>query len=317
MDPTLSTAVITPASPSYPSEHAVVAGAAQAVLTYLYPDDADAIAERAEEAAQSRVAAGVQFPSDISAGLDLGRQVGALVVDRGMQDGFSVPWNGTIPNTPGLWSLAGYPDGATPVSPNFGSLRPWVLESGNQFRPGPPPAADSAQKRAELDEIKNLPRTFVTTAGAFYWQTPRADWIVLADDRIAQYHLDSDPPRAARVDALLSIAAFDASIGCWDAKFTYWAARPSQLDPDIHPLFPNPVHPSYPSAHGCVSGAQAGVLAGLFPSEAQNLTSMADEAAMSRMWAGIHYRSDIDAGLTLGRAVSDRVLQRASTDGAD
>jgi membrane-associated phospholipid phosphatase len=317
IDATFATAVTTPASPSYPSEHAAVAGAAATVLTYLFPDDADALAAKADEAAQSRVEAGVQFPSDTAAGLDLGRNVARLVVERGKADGSAVPWDGNIPTGPGMWSLDGYPEGAVPVGPMFGTLRPWVLEAGSALRPGPPPAADSEQKLSELEEIKSFPRTFVTNSSAFYWQSPRADWIVLADDKIAQYHVDANPPRAARIDALLSIAAFDATVACWDAKYTYWAARPFQLDPDVRPLFPVPVHPSYPAAHGCVSGAQASVLGAMFPTEAQAFTNMADEAGLSRMWSGIHFRSDIDAGLVLGRAVAQRIIDRARGDGAE
>ena len=116
IDATFATAVTTPASPSYPSEHAAVGGAAATVLAYLFPDDADALTAKADEAAQSRVEAGVQFPSDTAAGLDLGRNVARLVVERGKTDGSSVPWDGTIPTGPGMWSLDGYPEGAAPVA---------------------------------------------------------------------------------------------------------------------------------------------------------------------------------------------------------
>jgi PAP2 superfamily len=238
-------------------------------------------------------------------------------VERGRTDGSSVAWDGSMPTGAGVWTLSGYPDGATPVAPLFGTLRPWVLESGSSLRPGPPPAADSQQKLDELEEIKSVSRTFLTNSEAFYWQSPRSDWILLADEKIAQYHLDTDPPRASRVDALLNIAMFDATIACWDAKFTYWAARPSQLDADVHPLFQMPVHPSYPAAHGCVSGAQAAVMAAMFPSEAKAFTDLADRAAESRIWAGIHFRSDIVAGLALGRAVAQRVIQQSETDGSN
>ena len=317
LDPILSTVGATPASPAYPSEHAAVAGAAATVLAYLYPDEADALAALADEAAQSRVDAGVQFPSDTTIGLDLGRKVGAAVVERGRTDGSAIPWDGYIPNEPGLWSLAGYPEGATVVGPTFGSLRPWVLESGSQFRPGPPPAPDSEEKLADLEEIKNVPRNFVTNSAAFFWQSPRSDWTLVADEKIAQYHLDADPPRAARVDALATVTFFDAAVACWNAKFTYWAARPHQLDPDVHPLFPPPAHPSYPAAHGCVSGSQAAILAALFPADAQTLTDQANQAAESRIMAGIHFRSDITAGLALGRAVAERVIEWSRTDGAN
>ena len=71
-DATLPTALPTPRSPSYPSEHAAAAGAAATVLSYFFPDEASSFQAMAEEAAQSRVLAGVQFPSDSSAGLELG-----------------------------------------------------------------------------------------------------------------------------------------------------------------------------------------------------------------------------------------------------
>jgi hypothetical protein len=315
-DSTLDTVIANPDSPAYPSEHATVAGAASAVLAYLFPDDADQITAMAEEAARSRVLAGVQYPSDTAAGLDLGRRVAAVVVERGRHDGSEVPWSGTVPSDPNRWNLDGYPDGTVPVTPNFGSFKPWVLESGSQVRPGPPPEPDSDQKAAELAEIREFPRTFVTNATAFYWQSARSVWPLVAERETFQARLDRDPPRAARVAALLNIAAFDATIACWDAKFTYWARRPFQLDPDVRPLFQTPAHPSYPAAHGCASGAQSRMLAYLFPSDAAYLNGQGDEAGISRLWAGIHFRSDIDTGLKLGRAVADLVVQRAERDGS-
>jgi hypothetical protein len=274
-------------------------------------------AAMAEEAGQSRVLAGIQYPSDTVAGLDLGHKVADLVIERARHDGFDVPWSGTIPDAPGLWSLAGYPPGSSAAAPNFGSLKPWVLDSGSQLRPGPPPAPDSPQKLAELAELKDLQRTFTINTAAFFWQSPRSAWPLLAEREIFQVRMDDNPPRAARAMALMNIAGFDATVACWDAKYTYWAMRPFQLDPDIHPLFQTPFHPSYPSAHGCQSGAQAAVLAYLFPADAAYLMAQADEAAASRLWAGIHFRSDIDVGLALGRSVADLVIQRARADGSD
>jgi hypothetical protein len=236
LDPTLTTTLPTPPSPAYPSEHTAVAGAASAVLAYLFPDDADALTAMADESARSRILAGVQYPSDTTAGLDLGHKVAELIIARAKGDGFDVPWSGRIPDQPGLWSLDGYPEGTVPVAPNFGALKPWVLESGSQLRPGPPPAVDSDQKAAELAELKEFNRTFATNAAAFYWQSTRSAWPLVADQEVFATRLDNNPPRAARVAALLNIANFDATVACWDAKFTYWAMRPFQLDPDIPPL---------------------------------------------------------------------------------
>ena len=92
--------------------------------------------------------------------------------------------------------------------------------------------------------------------------------------------------------------------------------RPFQLDPDVKPLFPTPNHPSYPAAHGCSSTAEAVILGYLFPRDAAPLAALAEEANESRMWAGIHYRSDIVAGAALGRAVVEKVIGRAQKDGS-
>jgi hypothetical protein len=219
-----------------------------------------------------------------------------------------------VPTEPGTWN------GTDPIAPTFGTFKPWVLTSGSQFRPGPPPAFDSEQQAAELAELTTFPRSFATNAAAHFWQTPAgsggAYWTTLADQKLFEYRLDTNPPRAARVLALLSISAFDATVACWDAKYTYWAIRPFQLDPNFMPLIPTPNHPSYPSAHGCSSGSQGAMLAHLFPREAAFFTERAEEAVMSRVWGGIHFRSDIDVGLALGRTVAAMVIERADADGS-
>jgi membrane-associated phospholipid phosphatase len=319
-DPTLETVVETPRSPSFPSEHAAVAAAAASVLAYLFPDSAPVLMEKAEEAARSRELAGVQYPSDTAAGLELGRQVADLVIERARQDTAAGPWTGSVPTEPGTWSLSRYPAGAAPLEPQFASYKPWVLSSPSELRPGPPPAFDSTEQTAELAEVVNFPRTFATNAAAFYWQTPRGTtthWLLAADQKIFEYRLDANPPRAARVQALMNVAAFDASVACWDAKYTYWAMRPFHFDATLTPVIPVPAHPSYPAAHGCSSGAQAAVLAGLFPRDAEALNAQADEAGMARLWGGIHFQSDIRVGLAMGRTVAERVLDWSRGDGSN
>lgn len=312
LDPKFVAVLPNPASPAYPDERAVAAGAAAAVLAYVYVDDAKLFADLAEVAARSRLLAGVSFPSDVKAGLDLGRAVAAKVIEQAKADGSDAQWTGTVPTGPGIWI------GDKPVEPLMGEWKPWVLKSGDQFRLPPPPAHDSEQKLAELAEIKTYTRTLATNLAAYYWQSNIGtysfyDW---AHRHIFEQKWDSNPPRAERVYALMSVAKADAGIACFDSKYAYWAIRPSQLDPEVKPLFPPPPHPSYPSAHGCNSGATAAVLAYLFPDDGKAIEAQADNAAMSRMWAGIHYRSDDDAGLDLGRAVAKLVIERAKQDGA-
>lgn len=134
--------------------------------------------------------------------------------------------------------------------------------------------------------------------------------------RIFEQGLDANPPQAARIDALLGVAHYDALIACWDAKYTYWAIRPHQLDSTFAPLFPVPNHPSYPSAHSCLSGAMAEVLSYAFPATAEAIHARAVEAGESRIWGGLHFRSDITSGLAIGEAVGKKVVEHAQQDGA-
>jgi membrane-associated phospholipid phosphatase len=318
VNPNVEPAIPVPNSPSYPSEHAAVASAAAAMLSYLFPTDAQSFADRAQECGESRLNAGVQFPSDVSAGMKLGRRVADLVIARGQTDGSDAVFTGEIPTGPGFWR------GTNPNEPLAGTWRTWVISSGSEFRPPPPPAFDSAQKAQELAEVKNFPRpipasgaNFTTTRAAYFWQGNTAKlWNDILTVKLFEYQLDRNPPRAARAYALMSVAAHDGLIACWDGKYTYWAARPNMLDPTIVTLFPNPSHPTYPSAHAMFDGPYAAVLGYLFPRDADYFAAQAQEAGLSRLWAGIHFRSDIEAGLEIGRAVGQRVIEWANNDGS-
>lgn len=318
--PALTTALPNPQSPSYPSEHAVAAGAGAAVLAYFFPADAEFFRAKAEEAGRSRLLAGVEYPSDVAAGLELGRAVAALVIERARTDGSDAVFSGTIPQGSCNWK------GTTPFEPTAGTWRTWVLTSSSQLRPAAPPACDSEQMARELAEVKNFARpipttapTFNTTRLAFYWQgaiAPIKPFSDLTSQKISEYRLDQNPPRAARAYALVSLAFYDALIACFDAKYTYWAIRPNQLDPTLTTLFPNPSHPTYPSAHSALSGSQAAVLAYLFPRDAAFFTRLADESADARLWAGIHFRADLDVGLAQAREVARLLIERARNDGS-
>ena len=314
--PGLATVVANPPSPSYPAEHAVAAGAASEVLAYVFPNRAAFFRQQAEEAAQSRLTAGVNYPSDIGAGLALGRQVAALVIARGKADGTDAKWTGTVPTGPGQWN------GTNPILPMAGTWRPWVLSMPGEFRPPPPVQYDSPEKAAELAEIKSFPRTPLSNNEALFWEAAvgglRAHqyWNEQLSRKTLEYRLDDNPPRAARAFVLPFVTLYDAAIACWEAKYTYWAIRPNQLDPEIKTVFPTPNHPSYPAAHACSSIAIARVLGYLFPRDADAYAALAERAAESRIWAGIHYRSDIVAGRALALGVANKVIERASQDGA-
>lgn len=307
-----------PGSPSYPSEHAAAASAAAAVLSYLFPNEAQTFARAAQECSESRLNAGVHYQSDITAGEELGRRVAELVIAWARTDGSDAAFTGTIPTGPGFWR------GPNPSQPTAGNWRTWVIASGNEFRSPPPPAFGSEQQMKELAEVKNFPRpipasgaNFATTRAAYFWQGNTAKlWNDILTTKLFEYQLDRNPPRAARAYALMSVAAHDGLIACWDAKYTYWAARPSMIDPSITLLFPNPAHPTYPSAHAMFDGPYAAVLGYLFPRDADYFTAQAREGGDSRFWAGIHFKSDIDAGLEIGRKVGERVIEYARNDGS-
>jgi membrane-associated phospholipid phosphatase len=313
----LSTVVASPPSPSYPAEHAVAAGAASEILAYIFPARAAFFREAAEEAAQSRLTAGVNYPSDIAAGLALGKQVAALVIARGRSDGTDAKWTGPVPEGPGRWT------GKNPILPMAGTWKPWVLSSPGEFRPTPPIHYNSAEKAAELAELKTFPRTPLTNNEALFWEAAvgglRAHqyWNELLSKKTLECRLDTNPPRAARAFVLPFVTLYDAAIACWEAKYTYWAIRPFQLDPEVKPIFATPNHPSYPAAHACSSIAVTKVLGYLFPRDAEALATLGERAAESRIWAGIHYRSDITAGRQLAIAVADKVIARAKRDGAE
>jgi hypothetical protein len=240
----------------------------------------------------------------------LGRQVGERVSAGGRDDGSDAKWTGSVPTDAGKWT------GINPVEPLGGSWKPWVLESGSQFRPGPPPAFDSQQMRLELDEVRDYPRTNLTNLTASFWEYfgGRAAfefWNDQVGKKVFEYQLENNPPQAARTYALVSVASHDALIGCWDAKYTYWSPRPAMLDPSINTLFVTPNHPSYPSAHGCWAGAAGATLARVFPRDAAYFNGLADQAGEARIMGGIHVRSDSEVGLKLGRQVADVVWSRA------
>jgi membrane-associated phospholipid phosphatase len=175
---------------------------------------------------------------------------------------------------------------------------------------------------AEMAEVKNFERTPVTNAYAMFWEFAAGGrrihwyWNEQASRLILEARWDDNAPMAARAYALANIAGLEGMVACFDAKYTYWAMRPFQLDPEFTSLFTTPNHPSYPSAHSCISGSVAGVLAGLFPSDAEALLGLATEASEARIMGGIHFRSDLVAGLQVGEDISNNILEYAMNDGS-
>lgn len=315
MDGSLKTAVAPPPSPSYPCERAVAAGAAAAVIAHIYPKEAQRVDAAAQEAARSRIMAAAAFPSDTKAGVELGRAVAARVIEQMKFSGEK--WTGQVPTGPGLWQ------GTNPVGVNDTGWKRYVLTSASQYRPGPPPAHDSPQRAAELAEVKNFKRTPFTNSKVTYWQFGQQGQpgllFRLSDEvgrRLAEDGAHASAPRAARAYALVHVAHYEGWIASQDAKFHYWTARPGHFDPTVTTVIPTPPFPTYPSNAATLASAPAVVLSYLFPREKGRYEDWVREFAESRLWAGIHFRSDLTAGVEIGRQVGEAVVARAKADGA-
>jgi PAP2 superfamily len=292
-------------------QEAAVAGAAATVLEYLFPDRA-AFFESLVEGERPRHA------------LERGRRIGARVVADALQDGSDAVWDGSVPIGPGLW-VPTPPAFALPLEPLAGTWRTWNLTSGSQFRPGPPPAFGTPAYAAEAQEVYHVSRNLTDEQRAIagFWAdgagtvTPPGHWNQIALDLIDSAPFDAG--EAARVLAALNTAQADAFIACWDAKFTYWSERPvtairRDLDLSWLSYITTPPFPSYVSGHSTTSGAASEVLAAAFPSAAGRLRDWADEAAISRLYGGIHFRSDNEAGLLLGQRVAGPAIARYLDD---
>lgn len=315
VDSSLTAAVPVANSPSYPSEHAAAAGAAATLLAHLYPADAQKFMDMAEEAGKSRILAGVQFPSDVQAGMDLGRRVGALAIARSDVDDLNAVWDGQVPVGPGLWK------GTNPPGVVERNWKPLLLASADALRPPPPPAPDSDQRAAEIAEVKNFARTPRTSGVATAFQygiygQPATHFtpIYQIHDRVLEYHLEHNAPWVARAYAAIGAGWLDAYIASQDSKFFYWEARPSMFDPAITTVFPNPNFPGYISNGAVLSGVVGPILAYLFPRDAAQFAQEAEQAAESRLWAGVHFRSDIEAGKQMGKAIAALVIDRMKGD---
>ena len=267
---------------------------------------------------------------DVAAGEAIGLAVARAVLAQARADGYL---SLTAPTPPtgvdGAWVAAGAAIrslwGATPFfldrAPLY-DLRPEAIT----FVP-PPPAFGSPELAAALDELRAItgtraPNGTILTVGsrtpaqlaiAHDWnKLPPAgpytagEWNRIAAELIESHHRKE--LEATRILAYANAAAFDAQIACFAAKFTFWVARPSQVDRTIATAFAPPNHPSYPSAHSCISSAFAAVLSEMLPRERRALGALVEEAGWSRVYAGIHYRFDVEAGQQVGQFAAAAAL---------
>jgi membrane-associated phospholipid phosphatase len=316
------------ADPSYPNEHAAIAGAASRVLAYLFPERPTARYDaEAEAAAESRVNAGVNYRSDVDAGLALGRAVADAVIANAKTDGYDRHFEGQIPTGVNFWAP---PPGAAnrqPTEPLAGTWRPWVTDI-KAVRPGPPPAFGSPQFLTEAQEVLDTTRRLTDEQKkiATYWAggagtpLPPGIWNQITLDTVREQRMTT--PEIARAFALLNVSQADAGTAAWDCKYEFWSPRPVNairdlgLDGSFTSFLPTPPFPSYISGHSTYSSAASEVLGYLFPAKSAQFKAQAQEAAISRLYGGIHYKSDNEVGIQVGTKVGQAVVARARQDGA-
>ncbi len=190
----------------------------------------------------------------------------------------------------------------------------WLLESPSELRPESP----GAPTEAEIDELLDFQerRTDATAELVARWAGQRAvlPWLEVA----APHTGDLGGFLENRAEALLRTAMHDAVVAALDAQMAYERPAPATADDRITVLGETTSQWSFPSVHAAVAGAASTVLAYLFPEGSPDgFAGIADEAATSRLWAGAAYRSDIEAGLALGREVGELAVAHGQADGSD
>ena len=320
--------------PSYPSEDAVLAGVTVELLKLLFPTEIAYIDRKAEEEKLYRIISGANVRSDIDAGIILGRQVAAKFIARAATDGA-----GAAGGTPAIWAALESDAIAKgeipwkslevparpPMLPLFGKVKSFLMTETDVLanRPPAPPSTKSEAFAKEVAEIKDYSKnnskermqivSFWADGVGTY--TPSGHWNAIASETFVQQGFSE--VRWARNMALLNIAMMDAAISCWDAKYAYFNPRASQVDPSIKTTTGVPNFPAYVSGHSTFSAAACAVLSYLIPVKKSEYEAMALEASNSRMYGCIHYRSDCEKGLELGKKVADFAIERAETDGAE
>ena len=342
IDRTREPYLISVRAPRGASESAAADAAAHTALVGLYPAqqsslDTDYAAELAK----------VPDGPAKDKGVHLGQEVASDLLAIRANDGSSVIPSPFVAGTnPGDYRPTP-PNFPTPVFTTWGQVTPFVLDSGDQFRPAPPPALTSNSYAAAINEVESLgsatstARTAEQTQIGQFWNPPIQNfWNQIADTVASARH--SDLPTTARLLATLNLSFADSAIAFYDAKYTYRLWRPvtairladtdgnpnTVADPSWLPLAGNTAaDPSYPGAHSTISAAGADVLASFYgdkqhfslnspalPGVTRSFSSFsaaADEAGLSRIYAGQHTRLDHAAGLALGQHVAGFVLHNA------
>lgn len=317
-------------APRSASKDAAAASAAYEVLLVLHPD------QKAGLEALRASSLGVVAEGDAKAkGIDLGRQAAAGIVALRAGDGIAAPEAYRPHTTPGT-----YVPTALPIEITGGNVTPWVMRSGSQFRPEPPPSLSSETWTRDLNEIREMggrhsaKRSAEQTDVARFWfLTGPRTYNPIVRQLVQAKRLDLVD--AARLYALTAMAAHDAFVAVFDAKYAYnfWrpitairnadltANRATPRDASWLPLGMTPMHPEYPCAHCIVAAAVSTVLQATVGNEVDitlnsptapgvtrrwtRLQHYNDEVSIARIHAGFHYRFSTEVAKDMGRRIGE------------
>lgn len=313
------------------SKEAAAAAAAHTVLVALHPDQRAGL----DDALKASLAT-VPDGASKSKAVELGKGVAAEILAWRATDAANAQESYRPRTSPGV-----YVPTIVPVSSTYGGMTPWVMATGSQFRPGPPPALTSETWTKDLNEIRELggrnstARTPEQTAiGRFWFVTGPQAWNPVVRQIATLKKLDVVD--CARLFALVAMATDDAFIAVFDAKYHYNFWRPvtairnadvtgnaaTPRDASWLPLGDTPMHPEYPCAH-CITAAAAGavlqkVLGDNIPEVSMTSPAAAGvtrkwtrvqdyvtEVSASRVYAGFHYRFSAKAAEEMGRQIGE------------
>jgi hypothetical protein len=332
--------------PRFVSQDAAAASAAHEVLIALYPNFKTLLDDQLLQSLAS-----IQEGGDKAEGIRIGKTVADQILTLRSNDGSNAPpipfvfgsvpgdYQSTPPNFP-----------KQPQFTHWSHVTPFALERANQFRPGPPPALTSDAYSDVFNEVKSLgiansasATTDQALTGRFWNGAIQNYWNEITQTVTLQRELTT--AQSARLFALLNLTLADGVIAFYDAKYTYNFWRPVSAirdagndgnpetlpDPNFLPEVGNTTpDPAYPGAHAVISAAGASVLISVLgrnhfdftvTSEVlakversfNSFSAAGEEATLSRIFAGVHFRSDLTTGQRLGREIADFVVDNFLT----
>jgi hypothetical protein len=332
------------------SQDAAAAQAAHDVLVSLYTKLQTTL-DTQLQASLAQIPDGAEKTDGVSIGLTVADQILSLRSNDGA-NAQPIPY--VFGNAPGDYQSTPPNFPKQPQFTHWSHVTPFALDRANQFRPGPPPALTSDAYSDDFNEVKSLGIMNSTAAtadqmltGRFWNGAIQNYWNEITQTAAIEHDLTT--AQSARLFALLNLTLADSVIAFYDAKYTYNLWRPvtaigaagtdnnpdTTADPNWLPEVGNTTpDPSYPGAHAVISAAGAMVLGSFFKrnefdfnvtSEVtpgversfESFSAAAEEATLSRIFAGVHFRSDLTTGQRLGREVADFVVDNFLTPQED